>query len=57
MPFEWSQVAGLVRHILTFGGGWLVAQGWVDEATMMELVGAAVTLFGLVWSWNAPEKK
>lgn len=54
--FTWEQVAGLVRHVLTFGGGYLVAQGWVDEATMMEVVGAAVTILGVVWSFVAKKE-
>lgn len=55
MSFE--KVSGLIRHILTFGGGYLVAKGWVDEKTMLEVVGAAITIFGAVWSWYAPEKR
>lgn len=52
-----AMILGLVRHLLTFGGGWVVAQGWVDEATMTEAVGAVMTLAGIVWSAMAPEKK
>ena len=46
-----QQIAGFVRHILTFAGGWAVAQGYVDESTAMEGVGAVATLVGLAWSW------
>lgn len=46
----WETVSGLVRHALTFLGGFVVAQGWVDEATMTELVGALMTIIGTVWS-------
>ena len=52
-----TQVMGFVRHVLTFAGGWVVAQGWLDEGTMMELVGAVVTVVGVIWSFFAPEKK
>ena len=46
-----EQVGGLVRHLLTFAGGWLVTKGYVDEATMQTVVGAAVTLIGAAWSF------
>lgn len=52
-----EKIMGLVRHILTFGGGYAVAQGWVDEETMLTLVGAAITIGGTAWSIFAPEKK
>lgn len=51
------QITGLVRHILTFAGGYAVAKGLVDEATVNELVGAVITILGAAWSWLAPEKK
>ncbi len=54
---EWVKVAGLIRHVLTFGGGYLVARGFIDESTMMDLVAGAMTIIGLVWSWKAPEKQ
>jgi hypothetical protein len=43
-------ILGVIRHILTFGGGFVVAKGWADEATITAAVGAAVTLIGAVWS-------
>jgi len=43
-------VLGIVRHILTFGGGLLVTKGVVDEGTMTTAVGALVTIIGAVWS-------
>nr|WP_323779526.1 hypothetical protein [Amylibacter sp.] len=52
-----ERIMGVARHILTFGGGYAVAKGWVSEADMLELVGAGATLIGLVWSFVAPEKK
>lgn len=54
---SWSQVSGIVRHALTFGGGFLVAKGYFDEQTLNELVAAAMTIIGVVWSFKAPEKK
>ena len=51
-----EQVLGIVRHVLTFGGGWLVAKGILDEGTVLEIVGAVITILGAVWSFIAPEK-
>lgn len=53
-----EQILGIIRHILTFGGGWLVASGALDEVTVANGVGALVTIIGIVWSaFFAPEKK
>jgi hypothetical protein len=45
-----EQVLGVVRHVLTFAGGILVAKGLIDESTSTEVVGALTTLIGAVWS-------
>lgn len=45
-----DMVWGLARHALTFGGGYVVAKGWLDEATMNEVVGAVMTIVGAGWS-------
>jgi hypothetical protein len=45
-----EQLEGLVRHTLTFVGGVLVLKGYLDESTLMEITGAAVTLAGALWS-------
>lgn len=52
-----EKILGIVRHILTFGGGIAVGKGWLDEETMLSTVGAVVTIIGTIWSWAAPEKK
>lgn len=52
-----EKLMGVVRHILTFGGGYVVAQGWLDESTVAELVGATVTVIGVAWSYFSPEKQ
>lgn len=53
-----EQTFGILRHILTAAGGALVAKGTMDEATLMEAVGAIITLVGVAWSFwvkkNAP---
>ena len=43
-------ILGLIRHLLTFGGGYVVAKGWLDDATLNGLVGAALTVIGGGWS-------
>lgn len=47
---NWDMIAGLVRHLLTFGGGWMVAKGIFDEATANELVAGIMTIAGIAWS-------
>ena len=51
-----EQVLGVVRHVLTFGGGFVVAKGWIDESMLPELIGAIVTVVGAVWSIVAKNK-
>lgn len=43
-------VLALVRHLLTFGGGFLVADGSLSEPEMTEAVGAIAALGGIIWS-------
>lgn len=45
-----QQIEGIVRHVLTFVGGILVIQGVVEESLLNEVIGAAVTLAGTLWS-------
>lgn len=45
-----DRVLGIVRHVLTFGGGLLVAQGWADDATVQTIVAGVIALVGTVWS-------
>ena len=52
-----KETLGIIRHLLTFGGGYLVAQHWIDPALMPELVGAIMTIIGAIWSITSPEKK
>jgi hypothetical protein len=48
---KWEQMAGIVRHVLTFAGGYLVVGGYMGEADLATAVGAVVTIVGLVWSY------
>jgi hypothetical protein len=45
-----EKVFGVVRHVLTFAGGALVAKGLLDETLLTELIGGAITLAGTIWS-------
>ena len=45
-----EQVLGLLRHVLTFVGGAVIAKGLVDEGQVTELIGGVMTLVGTVWS-------
>jgi len=45
-----EQLLGIVRHVLTFVGGILVAKGLATDVLSNELIGAAMTLVGGIWS-------
>jgi hypothetical protein len=45
-----ASILGLIRHLLTFVGGYAVANGIADEATIEQLVGGIVTVLGIIWS-------
>ena len=50
MKLTKEQILGIVRHALTFVGGICVMKGLVDETTVTEIVGGAITLTGAIWS-------
>jgi hypothetical protein len=45
-----EQVLGIVRHLLTALGGYLIATGAMEETLVAEATGAVLTLAGVVWS-------
>jgi hypothetical protein len=45
-----KKTLGIIRHVLTFAGGFVVAKGWIDEQTMLELSGGIITIVGAIWS-------
>ena len=45
-----SNLASLLRHILTAAGGFLVAKGLASADQLAELVGAVVSIAGVGWS-------
>lgn len=47
---NWETIAGVIRHILTFGGGYVVAKGWADDATVQTAVAGVVAIGGVIWS-------
>lgn len=49
-------IGGLIRHILTIGGGALVTNGALDATQAETLVGAAMAIFGVAWSVWAKRK-
>jgi hypothetical protein len=50
MKLTKEQVLGIVRHTLTFVGGIALMKGLVDETTLTEIIGGAMTLIGTIWS-------
>ncbi len=52
-----SRILGLLRHALTFGGGYMISQGWLDADQVASLAGAAIAIIGALWSVRAPEKQ
>ena len=45
-----ARILGLIRHALTFGGGYMISQGWLDADQVASLTGAAITIIGAAWS-------
>ena len=54
LPLMQSAVIALLRHLLTFIGGTLVAKGILDSATLKEIIGVLITLLSV--GWMAVEK-
>jgi hypothetical protein len=50
MKLSREQVLGIVRHALTFVGGFVVMKGYTDDATVTQIIGGVMTLVGAVWS-------
>jgi hypothetical protein len=48
-----ERTAGMIRHVLTSVGGLMVMMGYTDDATVLAVTGAAMTLLGFVWSYMA----
>jgi len=49
LPIMKPAVIALLRHLLTFIGGTLVAKGLLDTETLQEIIGALITLLSVGW--------
>lgn len=45
-----DQIGGIVRAVLAAAGGYFVAKGVVDAATMTTIAGALATIIAAAWS-------
>ncbi len=53
---QMSIVMGVLRHVITAAGGALVANGYVSQQDNTELVGAVLTILGVVASIAAKRR-
>jgi hypothetical protein len=53
---EKEQIYGIIRHGLTAVGGVLVTLGYIDEDIIPEVIGAVMTLVGVIWSYQDKKK-
>lgn len=44
----------ILRHLLTFGGGFVVAKGYLSESLVTQLIGAVPAAVG--WLWGAVDE-
>ena len=49
-------ILGIVRHILTFGGGFMTQNGLATGEEVTTGVSAEVTLIGVIWSVMSKKK-
>ena len=49
LPIMKAATLALLRHLLTFIGGALVAKGFIDTESLQELIGAILTLLSIGW--------
>lgn len=45
-----EQMMGIIRHVLTAGGGYFTATGLVAQDEVTTIVSGLVGLVGLIWS-------
>ena len=51
-----ESILGIVRHMLTFGGGFMTQNGMATDSEVITGVSAAVTLIGVIWSIMSKKK-
>jgi hypothetical protein len=49
LPIMKAATLALLRHLLTFIGGALVAKGFIDTESLQEIIGAIITLLSIGW--------
>lgn len=52
-----EKIFGVVRHTLTFLGGFFVLQGNIDQELMEQIIGATTSVIGVVWSILSKNKE
>ncbi len=50
MKTKTKSILGILRHTLTFAGGFIVASGQADTTLVNETAAVLVTAIGLIWS-------
>ena len=45
-----EQILGILRHTLTFIGGFFITKGMLTESLSAELIGGVMALVGTIWS-------
>lgn len=50
-------ILGVLRHVLTFAGGILVAKGLLEQGVLAEIIGGVMTVVGGIWSIIDKTKK
>ena len=58
LPIMKAATLALLRHLLTFIGGTLVAKGILDATALTEIIGAIISILSVTWmavsKYNAP---
>jgi hypothetical protein len=49
-------ILGIVRHVLTFGGGFMTQNGLASGEEVTTGISAVVTLIGVIWSVMSKKK-
>ncbi len=52
-----EQITSIIRQILLAAGGFVVGKGWVDNETMLQIVGALSVIIGSVWALKSRTDK
>lgn len=49
MILDWNTAQQLIRIVLQMVAGWLLSAGFITEDMQTTLVGAGVSLVGIIW--------